>query len=90
MFHIPLHTPVGMTAYTSVSTGYDAHAEARHRAQMAQAAVEAINLNVPSGEEMIEDNDNVLEVNAFRKKRLLTRMVKATVKVISDIRMASI
>ena len=49
-----------MNAYTPISTGYDAHAEAPHRAQTAQAVNEAaVNLNVPSDEEMIEDSDNV-------------------------------
>ena len=45
-----------MSGYTPVSTGYDAHAGARHGAAMAAAAREAVNLSIPSDEEMIEEH----------------------------------
>ena len=37
--------PVGMNAYNPLSTGYDALAESRHRAQLAQAAAETEQLS---------------------------------------------
>ena len=72
-----------MNAYTPISTGYDAHAEARHRAQTAQAAVEAVNLNVPSDEEMIEDSDNVFGVQCIPKGMVVDRYGKSSGKGIS-------
>ena len=47
-----------MNAYNPLSTGYDALAESRHRAQLAQAAVETENLSNSFDEELIEDNAN--------------------------------
>ena len=44
-----------MSGYKPVSTGYDAHAGAGHRVQMATAAEEAVNLSIPSDEELVED-----------------------------------
>ena len=72
-----------MNAYTPISTGYDAHAEARHRAQIAQAAVEAGNLNVLSEEEMIEDSDNVFGVQCIPKGMVVDRYGKNSGKGIS-------
>ena len=44
-----------MSGYTPVSTGYDAHAAARHGFDMAAAAKRAVDLSIPSDEEMVED-----------------------------------
>ena len=68
-----------MNAYTPVSTGYDAHAEARHRAQMAQAAVEAVN-GIPSDEEMIEDYGNVFGNQCFPKWKVVDTYGKSSGK----------
>ena len=44
-----------MSGYTPVSTGYDAHAAARHGSKMAAAAKRAVDLGIASDEEMVED-----------------------------------
>ena len=73
-----------MNAYTPISTGYDAHAEARHRAQTAQVVNEAaVNLNVPSDDEMIEDSDNVFGVQCIPKGMVVDRYGKSSGKGIS-------
>ena len=77
-----------MNAYTPLSTGYGAHAEARHGAQTAQAVVEAVNLNVPSDEEMTEDSDNVFGVQCIPKGMVVDRYGKAAVKVYPEMYMA--
>ena len=56
-----------MNAYNPLSTGYDALAESRHRAQLAQAAAEAEKLSNSFDEELIEDSDNVSGVQRMPK-----------------------
>ena len=73
-----------MNAYTPISTGYDAHGEARHRAQTAQVVNEAaVNLNVPSDQEMIEDSDNAFGVQCFPKGKVVDKYGKSSGKGIS-------
>ena len=44
-----------MLGATPLSTGYDAHAVARHQHSMAQAANAAVNLNLSFDDELVED-----------------------------------
>ena len=48
-----------MPGATPLSTGYDAHAVAKHQLSMAQAANAAVNLDLSFDDEMVEDvNEN--------------------------------